>query len=94
MASPSVNNAEEFGSDDNDDFDIPPTFTKTKQLKEAVKALEDVQLFLKNSVGSDSAHTTSVLINDVASKYVSSLIQSTLDHFIKHPTNIVYMYTV
>ena len=94
MASPSVNNAEEFSSDDNDDFDIPPPSSKLKNFKEAVKALEDVQLFLKNSVCSDLAHTTSVLINDVASKYVSSLRQSTLDYFMKHPTNIVYMYTV
>ena len=73
---------------------FPPPSPKLKNFKEAVKALEDVQLFLKNSVCSDSAHTTSVLINDVASKYVSSLMQSTLDHFMKHPTNIVYMYTV
>ena len=72
----------EQNNSDNDDLDIPPPSPKIKNFKEAVQALEDVQTFLENRGCLDAAHTTSLLLNDVASTYVSSLKQSTLDHFI------------
>ena len=45
---------------------------KIKNFKEAVQALEDVQTFLESRGCLDSAHTTSLLLSDVASNYVSS----------------------
>ena len=67
---------------DSDNLDIPPPPPRIKSFKEAVQALENVETFLENRGCLDSAHTTSLLLNDVASNYVSSLKQSTLDHFI------------
>ena len=69
----------EQNDSDNEDLDIPPP---SPSFKEAVQALEDVQTFLENRGCLDSAHTTSLLLNDVASNFVSSSNQSTLDRFI------------
>ena len=71
---------------------IPSPPPSTKNFKGAVQALEDVQTFLQICVCLDAAHTTSLLLNDVASTYtyVSSLKQSTLDHFIT-PWCILYI---
>ena len=66
---------------DNEDLDIPPPSPKIKNFKEAIKALEDVQIFLESHGCVDSAHKNSVLLNSVAADCVCSLKQSTLDHF-------------
>ena len=65
----------EWNNSDSDDLNIP----RIKNFKEAVLALEVVQTFLENRGCPDSAHTTSLLFNDVAS---NCLKQSTLDHSI------------
>ena len=73
---------EENNSDDENDIPPPP---RIKNFKGAVQALEDVQTFLESRGCVDSANTTSLLVNDIASNYVSNLKQSTLDQFMKEP---------
>ena len=54
---------------DSDVLDIPPP-PRIKSFKETVQALEDVQAFLENCGCQDSARTTTVLLNDVASMFL------------------------
>ena len=73
---------EEENTSDNEDLDILPPSPKIKNFKEAVQALEDVQLFLESRGCMESAHANSLVLNSVASDYTSILKQSTLDRFI------------
>ena len=73
---------EEENTFDKEDLGILPPSPKIKNFKEAVQALEDVQLFLESRGCMESAHANSLVLNSVASDYTSILKQSTLDRFI------------
>ena len=60
---------EEENTSDNKDLNILPPSPKIKNFKEAVQALEDVQLFLESLGFMDSAHANSLVLNSVASDY-------------------------
>ena len=67
---------------DSEEVDIPPPSPKLKNFRDALTSLEDVQIFLESRGCSHSAHANSMLMNQVASDYISTLKQSTLDQYI------------
>ena len=65
---------------DSEEVNIPPS-PKLKNFKEALTSLEDVQIFLESRGCYRSAHDNSILMDQVASDYTSTLKQSTLDQY-------------
>ena len=63
------------------EVDIPPPFPKLKNFRDALTSSEDVQIFLESGGCFHSAHANNMLMNQVASDYISTLKQSTLDQY-------------